>query len=330
MNTSLAELRSQAVALRRAGKSRREIKEMLAITSNWTLNEVLRGEPPPQWTRRPNAKDDRRAAARQLRDQGLAYNEIAARLGVSKSSISLWVRDMPRPERLSYEASRQRQAAGVAAYWAAERQRREDAKVAVSRAAAQELGQLTSREILIAGAIAYWCEGEKNKPYRRRDRISFINSDPMMIKFFLRFLETAGVTPDRLIFRVSIHETADLAAAERFWRQTIDVEGAQFNRALIKRHKPLTNRKNVGADYHGCLNILVRCSTGLYRQIEGWAAATMADPPSRANRGAPADGSAEANWSDPGRPTAQLPGEDSNLGEGHQKTPSCRLDDPGP
>jgi hypothetical protein len=28
-------LREQAIALRRAGKSRREIKEMLAITSNW-------------------------------------------------------------------------------------------------------------------------------------------------------------------------------------------------------------------------------------------------------------------------------------------------------
>jgi hypothetical protein len=64
-------LREQAVALRRAGKSRREIKELLAITSNWTLNEVLRGEPPQPWTWRPNAKDDLRAKARTLREQGL-------------------------------------------------------------------------------------------------------------------------------------------------------------------------------------------------------------------------------------------------------------------
>ncbi len=38
-------LRPQAVALRRAGKSRREIKQILAIGSNATLNEVLAGEP---------------------------------------------------------------------------------------------------------------------------------------------------------------------------------------------------------------------------------------------------------------------------------------------
>ena len=37
------ELREQAIALRRAGKSRREISELLAITSNWTLNEALKG-----------------------------------------------------------------------------------------------------------------------------------------------------------------------------------------------------------------------------------------------------------------------------------------------
>lgn len=79
------QLREQAVALRRAGRSRREIKALLSITSNWTLNEVLRGEPPPEWTRRPNAKDQVRAKARELREQGLDYEEIAGALGVSKA-----------------------------------------------------------------------------------------------------------------------------------------------------------------------------------------------------------------------------------------------------
>ena len=114
------ELREQAIALRRAGKSRREIKELLAITSNWTLNEALRGEPPQPWTWRPNAKDDLRAKARDLREQGLDYKQIVAELGVSKSSVSLWVRDMPRPPGLSYEESRKRSADGVRKYWAVE------------------------------------------------------------------------------------------------------------------------------------------------------------------------------------------------------------------
>ena len=83
--------RAQAVALRRSGKSRREIKEILGITSNSTLGKLLAGEPPPKWTRRPRAKDELRAKARLLREQGLDYDRIAAELGVSKSSVSLWV-----------------------------------------------------------------------------------------------------------------------------------------------------------------------------------------------------------------------------------------------
>src|ERR1019366_9740099 len=70
--------RAQAIALRRAGRSRRDIKEILGITSNATLDRALRGEPPPAWTLRPRAKDGLRARARDLRAQGLDYDDIAA------------------------------------------------------------------------------------------------------------------------------------------------------------------------------------------------------------------------------------------------------------
>src|ERR1035441_2031729 len=118
---SFDRLRQQAITLRRAGRSRREIKALLGIGSNATLDRALRGEPPPEWTRRPRAKDDLHARARELREQGLDYEEIAGALGVSKSSVSLWVRDMPRPERLSYEECRKRCAEGSRLNWEAER-----------------------------------------------------------------------------------------------------------------------------------------------------------------------------------------------------------------
>src|SRR5271165_392805 len=107
-NQNFPHLRARAIELRRAGRSRREIKAILGIASNQTLGDALRGEPPPEWTRRPNAKDSVRAQARELRGQGLDYEEIAAQLGVSKSSVSLWVRDLPTPARLSYEECQKR------------------------------------------------------------------------------------------------------------------------------------------------------------------------------------------------------------------------------
>lgn len=92
-------LRQQAVALRRAGLSRRQIRDRLHVDNNDILNRLLEGEPPPDWTKRPRAKDDLRARARELRLQGRTYDQIQLELGVSKSSISLWVRDLPKPER---------------------------------------------------------------------------------------------------------------------------------------------------------------------------------------------------------------------------------------
>ena len=72
-------VRERAIALRRAGHSFREIKEILGVGSNQTLHDALRGEPPPEWTRRPRAKDDLHARARELRAEGLDYDDIAGR-----------------------------------------------------------------------------------------------------------------------------------------------------------------------------------------------------------------------------------------------------------
>jgi len=210
-----------------------------------------------------------------LRLQGLDYNRIAAELGVSKGSVSLWVRDLPRPESLSYEECRRRAAEGVRRYWAAERPIREAQREAARVAAAAQIGALNDREILIAGAIAYWCEGAKNKPYRRGDQVIFMNSDPALIRFYLRFLAVAGIEPDRLRCRVQIHESADAEAAQQFWLEVTGLDTAQFRRPALKRHNPKTVRKNTGHDYHGCLRIDVLRGTGLYRKIEGWAAGAM-------------------------------------------------------
>jgi hypothetical protein len=209
----MAALRERAIQLRREGKSRRQIKEILGSMSNSTLDDALRGEPPPEWTRRARAKDDLRERARELRTQGLDYEEIAGALGVAKSSISLWVRDLPRPARLSYEECRKRAAEGAHRYWAAERPVREAARAATRETAAAQIGTLTDRELLIAGAIAYWCEGGKSKSYTRSDRVIFTNSDPALIRFFLRFLNVTYTPRRNLTFRVYIHENADVEAA---------------------------------------------------------------------------------------------------------------------
>ena len=271
----LDRLREHAVALRRQGKSRRQIKEVLGPMSNDALNDALRDEPPPEWTRRPRAKDELRAQARELRAQGMDYEEIAAALGVAKSSVSLWVRDLPGVARFSTADGRRRSAEGAQRYWAAQRQAREASYAAARRTAAAEIGNLTDREVVIAGAVAYWCEGSKNKPGPWNERVIFTNSDPALIRFFLRFLAAAGTAHSDISFRICIHEDADLVMAQQFWLEITGASLDQFRTPTLKRHNPKTVRRNTGEGYHGCLRIDVRRSSRLYRKIENWAAAIM-------------------------------------------------------
>jgi hypothetical protein len=78
---------------------------------------------------------------------------------VSKGSVSRWVRATPRVGRLSYEECRKRNADGVARYWESVRTIREARRHAICETAVAQIGAMSDREILIAGAIAYWCEG---------------------------------------------------------------------------------------------------------------------------------------------------------------------------
>ncbi|MEU6993251.1 hypothetical protein ABZ953_21660 [Streptomyces sp. NPDC046465] len=259
-------LRERAVALRREGLSLRQIADELGVRNKETLSRLVQGEPPAVWTRRPRAKDDLRDRARELRSKGRTYNEIQAELGCSKSSISLWVRDLPSPApRRTPAEQRIRMNAGLARLRAAQDRERQ----ATKRSAAVAVGKLSDRELFLVGVGLYWSEGTKDKPYRRTEVLQFINSDATMIQLYLRWLALLGVGADRLTLRVSIHESADVAAAERHWAQVVGVDASAFSKPTLKKHNPRTTRKNTADTYHGCLVIYVKQSADLYRRVEG-------------------------------------------------------------
>ncbi|SEC99440.1 Putative ATPase subunit of terminase (gpP-like) [Streptomyces misionensis] len=277
------DLRNRAIALRRAGHSLRQIRDQLKIFNNDVLNRLVKGEPPPAWTKRPNAKDDLRQRARELRLQGWTYDRIQVELGCSKSSISLWVRDLPRPERRS-PSEQARMAARKR--WEHELAVRDEQRRKTKAAAADEIGTMTDRDLFLAGVALYWAEGSKDKPYARRENVQFVNSDPGVVRVYLAWLDLLGIERERLRYRVMIHATGDVEGARRHWADLVQADPAEFQRTTIKKHNPKTVRKNVGEDYRGCLVINVLQGAELYRRIEGWwygivGAVTATDLPNR-------------------------------------------------
>lgn len=221
-----------------------------------------------------------------MRASGKTYDEIAAVLGASKSSVSRWTRDVPTVN-VPAPGWSARARATRDARWTAYRQARLVARAENRTALAMSIGALPDEVIVWLGAIAYWCEGTKSKPWRTQTVVAFMNQDIGLIRLFLAFLDRAPVPHGGPRFRVHIHETADVAAAERSWASDLGVPIEDLRPATLKRHKTSTNRGNRGAGYRGCLEVRVARSAALYRYLEDLAAvllATVDDPGSSNGR----------------------------------------------
>jgi transposase-like protein len=241
------------------GLSVAQIQQRLGVTK-YLLSGWLRGVPAPEWTRRPNAKDDLRARAVQLRLEGWSVNDIALELGVARSTGWEWTKHLAQDPDSGRE---HRKRAGHRAGRSALRAQRQ-------AAGATEVGELDQRDLLLAAAVAYWCAGTRAEPGRSDAAyVSFVHSDARLLALFLRFLESVGIPRDRLHFRVSIHESGDARAAVSWWCGRLGLPADRFQRATVNRHGPRTDRHDVGPDSHGCLVIRVPRSRELYWKIEG-------------------------------------------------------------
>jgi hypothetical protein len=264
------ELGERARALRAEGWSRREIMAALRVGDD-LLTASLAGTEVPASLRRPTAKDGVRERAVELRLAGRSYDEISHELGVSKSSCSLWLRHLPRPDPDPAVAAEKeaRRLDGLRRRVARENEAKDHEGDRIAAAASAALGDVSARDLLVAFAISYWCEGCKRKPWSRQERLTWLNSDPHLVRLFLEGLRLLGVTDDRLACSLQIHESADEAAARAWWVEQTGLPAECFGRSVIKRHNPKTVRRNVEADYHGCLSIRVRGSRRLYLVVRG-------------------------------------------------------------
>ena len=203
-----------------------------------------------------------REQARRLRATGLPMAEIAARLGVSRSSVSLWARDVPFEPRQRDTRGRRRAPNAL--------QRRRQAEIDRLLAEGRDrVGRLSEREFLVAGIALYAGEGSKGD-----GRLRFANSDPRMILFFCSWLRRFfEIDESRLRVHLYLHQGLDLAASIAYWSALTGIPSAQFLKPYRAVPDPsIRHAKHV----HGCVSIGYSCSA-THRSIMGLVAALLSD-----------------------------------------------------
>jgi hypothetical protein len=196
-----------------------------------------------------------RQQARRLRRAGLPLGEIAARVGVSKSSVSLWVRDV------EFDAPVPRAVRGRRRDPNALQRRKQGEIERLQEEGRLRIGRLSEREFLVAGAALYAGEGAKGDGALR-----FANSDPRMIFFFCcwlrRFFE---IDESRLRVRLYLHQGLDLAASVAYWSSVTEIPASQFGMPYRAVPDPsIRHAKHV----HGCATVSYSCSA-THRSIMG-------------------------------------------------------------
>jgi hypothetical protein len=156
-------------------------------------------------------------------------------------------------------------------------QAKKDRRITISEEikskARKEIGGISKRELWLIGINLYWAEGTKQKEHNVSQKVRFSNSDPGMIKLFLKWLQKICKIPkEDIYFRISLHETAKnkLNEVQKYWSNITGFPINNFQKIDWKKHKINTKRKNIGEKYFGLLNVYVRKSTNLNRKIAGW------------------------------------------------------------
>jgi hypothetical protein len=151
------------------------------------------------------AKPGEKAEARRLRRElGMPMKRIAREVGVSLSSVSLWVRDIElKPEHR--ERNRRQEYARRATTWTDLNRAKRQAHQAQGRAKARDADPVHQ-----AGCMLYWAEGSKE-----RNSVCFSNSNAAMVRFFVEFLRSCFEVPDeKFTIRLNVYTGNGLSLEE--------------------------------------------------------------------------------------------------------------------
>ena len=177
-------------------------------------------------------KREIREKARQLRKQGMSIREITKIVDASKSSVSTWVRDIVLTEEQKDRLkARQSQWAGQNKGAQVNRHRARE-----KRSLYQEAGRARAREgrpLHMMGCMLYWAEGANDK-----NRVYFVNSDPNMMLFFMRFLRVEmGVKNTQVKLHIHCHTTNpdDHKRIGRYWLDVLELSESCLMKIQVKK-----------------------------------------------------------------------------------------------
>ncbi|OGI95075.1 hypothetical protein A2917_01715 [Candidatus Nomurabacteria bacterium RIFCSPLOWO2_01_FULL_42_17] len=197
-----------------------------------------------------------------LRKSGLSYGSIAKKLGISKSTASLWLYAI----KLNYEQRKNLYSNQVKHLNTGENSQRNrrarEVNIIINEAKTKISKKISLESYRLFGTALYWAEGSKNKMFH------MTNSDPSLIVFWVKWLKKIfNIQPNILKVRLNIYPQQSEKLIRKFWSELTNIPMSNFGKSYIK---PLSNNYKKNNLYYGTVRIEVPKSTNYRYMVYAW------------------------------------------------------------
>lgn len=204
-----------------------------------------------------------------LRKKGLSYNEIRKKVGVAKSTLSVWLKNIPLlPEHRERLYTKQIQILSRGPQSQRERRLREVEQI-IKEAEKEIQVPLAFETYRLMGVALYWAEGSKGR------RFQMTNSDPYLILFTVRWIESVfKILAKNLRARLNIYPQQNEIKIKKFWSDLTGIPLENFGKSYIK---PLSKGYKKNNLYYGTIRIEIPKSADLQYRLLGWLKTAFKD-----------------------------------------------------
>jgi transposase-like protein len=220
-------------------------------------------------------RDKEQKEAKRLRKEfGYSIKEIAQELNVAKSSVSLWVRNIPLTEGQK-EALEKRVKANQSVFvqryssrhlWGNTYVRAKHLKI---RKKYQEEGRKIAglkNPLFYMGCGLYWGEGSKCK-----NSVQMSNSDIDLIKIFLKFLrDFFDVKDETISLTINCYDNNGISVEkiETYWVDNLNLSKKCLRKTIVNKYSKFSARKKIGKLPYGTAKLAVH-RTDILHKIYG-------------------------------------------------------------
>jgi transcriptional regulator with XRE-family HTH domain len=221
------------------------------------------------------AKPELRIKARELRKKGLSLNEIVKKLNVSKSSASLWCRDIELTKKQVESLGQKIKVGGMKGRLKGaefNKKKRLDMIEKYNIEGIKYFNTLSNKEFMVAGLALYLGEG-----YKVYSVVGFSNSNPEILKFMkLWFKNFFDLKEKDFVYRVNInyiHKSRD-REVRKYWINELNIPVDCFRKTTYIKTENKKKYENRSV-YYGTLKISVRKSSKMLYKIWGFSDALL-------------------------------------------------------